>query len=363
MKLSDALANRANNLDLLRLLAALAVIYGHAPGIIGTRSMGDISGLTAGNDYSGSLAVKFFFFASGLVVTNSYMRNPAPVAWGIARVFRIFPALILALVVTAFLIGPAVTALPAGEYLTHPKTLHYVTGNFLSVWKDCCTVYNLPGVFADHPIKGVNGALWTLPSEMKAYLFILAVFVVVRLRWPLLTSAVLVAIVAAGLYSPEQFSVLNSSGAQKRGLLACFVAGVLFSIWKDWIVLRWEVALGLVALAVATYGVRGYPFFYCAALFYGSLVLATWRPFMRLKPPADVSYGVYLYGWPVQQALFFAVPALSLSGHLLAAAVLSIGLGWASWVLVEKRAIGLGRALGTWCQPIRRRPSVPTPAE
>ncbi|EBO0298771.1 acyltransferase, partial [Salmonella enterica] len=72
MLLSSYLKRDNNNLDLVRIIAACMVIYGHAYAISPQVGKDDIIHQLIGFDYSGSLAVKIFFFVSGLVVTNSF---------------------------------------------------------------------------------------------------------------------------------------------------------------------------------------------------------------------------------------------------------------------------------------------------
>ena len=75
MRLSDLLQRDNNNLDIFRLIAAALVIYGHAYAIAPQEGHSDVLVHLLGYDYSGSLAVKLFFFLSGLVVTNSLLHK------------------------------------------------------------------------------------------------------------------------------------------------------------------------------------------------------------------------------------------------------------------------------------------------
>ena len=97
MHLQQLLNPKNNNLDLFRLIAALLVIYGHAPAFIPNAVSTDVVARLLGFDYSGSLAVKFFFMLSGLLVTMSIMARPQPVEFVIKRIARIFPGLLVCL--------------------------------------------------------------------------------------------------------------------------------------------------------------------------------------------------------------------------------------------------------------------------
>ena len=112
--------------------------------------------------YSGAIAVKVFFFISGLLVTNSLLQQKSPVAFVLGRFFRIWPALLVLLLVTALVVGPLCSGLGWREYFMHGDPYRYF-------WKNALlnSDARLPGVFAHNPLPNlVNGALWTLSYEV-----------------------------------------------------------------------------------------------------------------------------------------------------------------------------------------------------
>jgi len=174
MKLEYCLEKERNNFDLLRWIAASAVIFGHAHAIVvnGNATDDNIHALL-GFDYSGSLAVKFFFFLSGLVVTNSVVKNPHALKFFLSRIFRIFPGLIVCVLLSTFVIGVCLTSLTWKEYLVEPQTYSYVRGAVrltLDPWQ-------LPGVFQSNNQHAVNGSLWTLPIEVFLYVCLFSLMV------------------------------------------------------------------------------------------------------------------------------------------------------------------------------------------
>jgi peptidoglycan/LPS O-acetylase OafA/YrhL len=126
MCLSDVLKRGANNFDILRLIAALAVIAGHAYAIAPQPPLQDGIAQILHFDYSRSLAVKFFFFLSGLLVTNSIISNSNPFQFLTKRAFRIFPALFVCLLIAVFIIGPMYTTLPLKQYFSAADTWNYL---------------------------------------------------------------------------------------------------------------------------------------------------------------------------------------------------------------------------------------------
>jgi len=114
----------------------------------------------------GYVAVDVFFVVSGLLVAQSWERSGGVVKYTTARTLRIFPALVVMLLLTVTVLGPAVTVLPIWIYVSAPKTWSYLPHN-LSLLK---MQYSLPGVFFDQPFgPSVNGALWTLFHEVGCY--------------------------------------------------------------------------------------------------------------------------------------------------------------------------------------------------
>ena len=149
-------AHRSNNLDALRLVGALAVIFGHAYHIVGRPFENPV---VAGYPVQ-TLGVIIFFSISGYLITASWSRTRNPVSYLAARSLRIFPALVVVVLVCMFVIGPVVSVLPNSQYFDAPNFWSYL-GNII-----LRPQYELPGVWGDHPYpNAVNGSLWTLPAE------------------------------------------------------------------------------------------------------------------------------------------------------------------------------------------------------
>lgn len=347
MKLSELLRKENNNLDIFRLLAACMVIYGHAYAIAPQAGRTDVVGAWLQHDYSGSLAVKIFFFLSGLVVTNSLLHKRNVLHFVIARFFRIWPALACVVLVCALLLGPWVSTLPASEYFAQAATYHYIRDNLL-----LSTQYALPGVFQENPLKeSINGSLWTLAHEVGAYLALLALFIVGVLRRPWLAVVVGCVLALDPLLGNRLLFTWRPPLSEVDLLAPCFAAGALLALFKERIevnigtVLGWGVLYWLLRPSAHSF------YLFYAALFFGILYLSGLAPVRRLKPAADLSYGVYLWGFPVQQTLQWLWPGQGVVFNQLVALALSLGLGYASWHLVEKRAIAIGQRLIARLQP------------
>jgi peptidoglycan/LPS O-acetylase OafA/YrhL len=292
-----------------------------------------------GYDYSGSLAVKIFFFLSGLVVTNSLLHKRNVLQFLVARFFRIWPALLFVTLGCALLLGPSATALPLGDYFHQVQTYWYVVDNLM-----LRTDYHLPGVFLTNPHKGiVNGSLWTLPHEVGAYLALLGLFVVGVFRLRVLALGVFVLLLVNPLLPERLLFAWRTPQFEVDLLVPCFAMGAVLALYKE----RISVGLGaVVGLALLWWLLRSstYSFyFFYAALFSGILYLSGTRTLLRFKPRSDLSYGVYLWGFPVQQTLLWLIPEQSTLFNQAASLAVALLLGFVSWHLVEKRGIALGQ--------------------
>src|SRR3954468_11634176 len=155
---------RHNNFDLLRLLAALSVIFSHAFLLAENSQDHDpLMILTGGQAILGLAGVFVFFTISGYLITQSFETTRSPFVFLAKRALRIFPGLLGCLLICVFMIGALVTTLPLSEYLARPETYLFLLHNAV-----LDIDYNrLPGVaFWPGNIGGiVNGPLWSLPCE------------------------------------------------------------------------------------------------------------------------------------------------------------------------------------------------------
>src|SRR5690606_36414492 len=155
-----------NNFNLIRLVAAWLVIYGHAWAITGTPGT-DLIGAVTRFKFAGGVAVDVFFVVSGFLIAASLQRNDAR-GYLASRALRILPALVACVALSVFVLGPLLTTAPG--YWRDTLTWDYLWANG-SLW---ASRFFLPGVFGDHPNPAVNGSLWTLPVEARLYLALLA---------------------------------------------------------------------------------------------------------------------------------------------------------------------------------------------
>lgn len=329
---------RGDNLLLLRLLAASLVIYAHSYAINGTPGATDIVTRSGIGIYAGSIAVYLFFVVSGFLVTGSWLRRQALGAFLASRALRIVPAYAACLAGSALVLGPLVTSLPRGDYFAHEETWRYVWHN-LTFPLDM--QWTLPGVFADHPRPAVNGSLWTLPAEVRVYLW-LAVFGVLGLL--LRPSRALLALVLLVALAQATGSLPLLLVKDFLPMAACFALGGLAWLLRRMLPLNPWWLLGLLAMAFALHGTEHYLPAFLLALAYGALWFAyVPKGFLWFNRVGDYSYGLYLWGFPMQQLAVHLFDRPTPTQISLFAWPTALLLAVVSWHLLEKPLLSLRR--------------------
>jgi len=345
-----------NNFDVLRLVAALAVLFGHGfvltAGKLTPETADPVSALlmmaTPWEEAIHEFAVNVFFVISGFLVASSWVRGPRIWRFVTARVLRIFPAAMVCALLTVGTLS-MISTVDAGSYFGSEDTWRFLVKNALIL----STEYHLPGVFEDNPYAGVvNGSLWTLPLEIRCYV-ILAVLGLLGLlqRQALFNLAALA--VAISITVPG-WSQWISGSEDKIRLLVFFVAGAAMFINRRFLPTGGRGILFFLGLTLAyalwPAGMAGEKLLYIILVSHAVLGVAfsRWFTFISLKPLGDWSYGVYLYAFPVQQALVHFFPQ-TFNGWtlLIAASSITCVLAAASWHLIEKRALRLRHRLPT----------------
>ncbi len=336
---------RTNNFGLLRLGLSTLVVLAHSFFMVNGSDKGEpLYEFTGGKFDLGTLAVDGFFIASGFMVSGSLAQGRGTCDFLRRRIFRLYPAFALLWLIQAFVIAPAVsTENFSGYSLQQWGTLLF---NLVTLSGYGYPYGGLLRVFPNNPVPGeMNGSLWTLRYEFGCYLALgfLGCLGLFRRRW--LVSALLIAfwsLYASGIPLPWHriLTALLADGAYWPRFATFFLAGVTFWHWRHAIPRNTGLALAAAGLMLGSFLRPGLiPLVLPAAWTY----LLLWLAYARVQWVAgfgnrvDISYGTYLYAFPIQQLIMVALPkanpwlvlALSLPASLLA--------GLASWHLVEKR--------------------------
>lgn len=339
-RLSDMAGRRENHFNLMRMGLATGVLVSHAfPLALGPGAAQPLEGLLGAN--LGTLCVYVFFALSGFFIAQSFDRSRCGLHFLAARALRLFPALAVMSCLTV--IAAALWVSAADPAAVWREGAAYVLRSMTLVAVD----YTLPGVFQDTPYPGViNGSLWTLFYEVVCYLGVLVLGLLGLFRHPRLCAGVVA--LAAGLCGAVWLAAaagLEMPGRMVRlGQLGLpFAIGVGLYLMRHRVPLSPALALGLAGLAALAHGTALFGPLLVAALSYGAFVLGYARRApgaLRYNRLGDYSYGVYIYAFPVQQAVAWA-GVDSPAGNIALALPVTLVLAVLSWHLVEAPALQL----------------------
>jgi peptidoglycan/LPS O-acetylase OafA/YrhL len=291
----------------------------------------------------GTVAVHAFFAISGHLVTLSWLADPDVGRFVARRLLRILPALVIVVLLSVFALGPLATDRTTAAYFADGETWRYLTSAL--TWP---VRYHLPGVFAQNPIAAVvNGSLWTLPMEMLMYAGIVVLGVAGVLGRPTWLAPLLALTCALGLLAWRLGETHATIVAEidVRWLLVfaiAFLTGAMLAVADDRV--PRSLALAAVALCVGVVLVH-HPLLRVwapIAIAYATVVAGTRpvEPLASVGAENDLSYGMYLYGYPLQQ-IAVAVVGRHVALAMAAAIVSSAGCAWLSWRLIEAPALRL----------------------
>lgn len=348
--LQTCLQSRQNNFDPLRLLFAALVLVAHAFPIAEGVDDPLASSIGVGLGY---LAVAAFFVISGCLIARSFERDPRLTRFVSARLLRIMPGLIVVIVLTALVLGPLVTLLPLGQYFGDPRTWLYLPRNISLFFLQ----YPLPGVFEGNPYgPPINGSLWTLRYEMLGYMLV-PIAAYLGLSRSRAIAAFIVLLVCSAWIVAENATALHP--LLKAGVMCAtpFALGWAANVWKDRLPLSFAFGVLLVLACVLSWGTPIFSLLVVISVCYLTLVLALHPSMPHIPTPfgADLSYGTYIYAFPVQQTLVFLGLTSGWVSNTLLALLITLLLATGSWFLVERRALGL---LHQWFPKTARAPAV-----
>jgi peptidoglycan/LPS O-acetylase OafA/YrhL len=337
--LSDCI-RKGDNLEIIRLLAATGVVFGHsfALAMRGNSGVTEPTSVVLPGTYSGSLAVEAFFFISGFLITNSLMSksNQSLLQFLRARAVRVLPAFIVMLLITTFLMAPLASNSNLLSYWQDPATYRYFFSMLsLELFLNLETIWTIPGTFEGHQSAALNGSLWSLFYEVKLYLISGLGVLVGAYKWPQLGSALcffgLLLTLSQGANQTSNSFVMNAVFMYALGaIVCCHATRLTVSIFPL-----------LIASALVYFfrhtsaGLLLYSLWIASAVIY----FAYADNIVKIKLPGDYSYGLFLWSYPIQQLLAWYWPTLGPYRFFLVSLALSFFFATLSWHLVEKPAL------------------------
>lgn len=341
--LATAYRPEANSLNAIRLVLATMVIASHsypiAFGLIQSRE--PLARVAYDRSEFGAVAVDGFFALSGFLLTSSWGRSRGVADFARRRLLRIYPAFVICVLACIVIVGP-LTVPDVRSYFRNPLTYRLLKYLYLGrFWNE------LPYAFAQNPVPGIiDSSLWTIKYELYCY-GLLVVWGCCRLLQPrpTLAFATTLLIFYAGADRMGLSLPLGLAPSYMPRLTTFFFAGAALYLWRNRVPMRADLfMLGLIlcctfpilrswqAIVLPTAGL------YC--LFY---IGTRQRPVLnRIGRSNDLSYGIYLYAWPIQQLLCQYCVGPGRPWTLTAATLPVVAVvAAASWVLIERPALRL----------------------
>lgn len=296
--LKDTVGQKSENLHFMRFLAAILVIISHSFPF----GMGSLEGewfieLTNSQLTMGGFAVSIFFFCGGYLITMSMEKSKSTFKYFEARIIRLIPPLFFVTFILVIL-GGLLTNLSPIEYYTSAGTWKYLLNSIFIL------THNLPGVFVGN-INGsaVNGALWTLPVEFVCYVLCFIAYklgLINKKRFPWSVPLVILGTIAVwkiGGMIPLAREVIRP--------VLLFYIGMGYWIYREHILLSTKYALiaviGFILCFILNLGNVGMLFFFPYIMM--TLWFGTKQCSSKIGKLGNYSYGIYLWGCPVQQTL------------------------------------------------------------
>lgn len=328
---ADLPAGRDNHFNLIRLLAAAAVLVSHSFPL--TRGMGSEEPLESLTGQSlGAAAVYIFFGISGYMIARSFDRRTDLWSFAAARIARIFPGLLVVLAITAFILGPIAAVVDWRTFFADPRVWTYVPRNLSLRFLQ----FDLPYVFATNIYPGaINGSLWTLFWEVACYAMVVVLGLLGVLRGKCLLGflAIYLAVCVA-------ITITGEPGSWTR-LSFPFVTGMAIYLMRDRIPASAPALVLVCAGALALYLTPLWPLAYGLALAYLALLLghakADWL--LGYNRLGDYSYGTYIYAFPAQQTVAWLVPGITVLEMIALTLPVTLVLAVLSWHLIENPAL------------------------
>lgn len=332
-------AGHDNNFNFLRLLFASLVIVSHGPELADGDRRRELLTRLFGSISFGELAVSCFFLLSGYLIVASWDRRPELLDYSTKRIRRIYPGYFVAFLLSVMVVGP----LSVPTFTSYLKEInwHFLLGNLLQIRQPI-----VAGVFPGTHFDLLNGAMWSISYEFRCYMLVALIGLAGAKYQKGIWLTLLVITIGLLRLTPQldsiRFPGMNyvvENLSELVRLLVFFSSGACFYLFRNQLPLKstWAAAafvlflLGLCKMSLAN-----------TALATAGAYCLFWLAFARVpvlewfKRKDDISYGLYLYGWPIQKLLVLYFPTASPWLLLLPALVLASLAGYLSWNLVEK---------------------------
>ena len=282
-----------------------------------------------------------FFVISGFLIAKSYSMQDHLFIYFIARILRIYPALIVAILFCALIVGGLTTTLPKIQYYQDPVILSYIIGNATLLHIQ----FTLPGVFSNNPYaNAVNGSIWTLPLEMTMYIIVALIGILGFFKTRLAANLVIFIGISVFSILYFHFGLLNHR-IPIWGItpMLGFFLGVLIFINEDYIPLNFFLGCFLIVISFLLSHSSIHSLIEYITLGYWVFLIAYRLPLQKkwITQYGDFSYGIYIFAFPVQQSLVYYLHIINPWYLFILALPITSILAIFSWYCIEQPALKL----------------------
>ncbi|WP_313373531.1 acyltransferase [Chishuiella sp.] len=330
--------NNQNNLNILRLIFASSVIISHSYPL--TNNIEIFQKLTNEQVDLGRLSVEIFFIISGYLIFKSLNFSKSIISYLWKRILRLFPALIVMLIFTTIIV---IFVNTSKNIFLQNDFYSYIPNN-LSLYR---VQYNINGVFENNLYsKTINGSLWTLYYEFTMYLIIIPFIVIKSKKWNLIILIIIFLLLSFfHLFKPNFFhgifKILELNSLEFYRLSLYFIAGSILSLLNLNKIKNNRIIYLLISILILSLYFNIYKFTSIFLLPFIVIIIGlsfnkkTWKFTEKI---GDLSYGIYIYGFLIQQTLmnYFNLNHIELSLYSMFFTVI---LAYLSWHLIEKKAL------------------------
>lgn len=338
--LANHLDLERNSFNLVRLVAALLVLVSHSfsllSGLVETEPLASATPFTLGQH-----AVNAFFVISGLTLAQSLERNPDLIQYAWSRFLRIVPGLFVFGLIFAFVAGPLLTSLRWVDYFGDAHTWLYPA----AILVQFARAVPPHEIFANLPFsEAANNPLWTIKYEIVAYVGLAVFFRLGLMRRPVALFAALALSFVLFMSFPASHDPAGSSWPYQLGRYGfCFLLGMIAFHYRHRLSLSADLLMFPTAMLLICLGTFAEEAAYVALTAHLTLLAGarSYGALTRFTQRSDLSYGTYIYGWPVQQSLILLFPAIGVPGLMFLSLAIVPLFAVASWKLVERPALHL----------------------
>ena len=339
----------------MHLLCALSVIVSHSYALVELQDSEPLLRLT-GNMIASDIGLCGFFTISGYFILNSLVTSRNIFSYLGKRCLRIFPALAVCLVVVVATCSLFYTG--EGSYWVQKETYSFIWRNLILY----PIQWNIPGVFANNYVCTVNGSLWTLAPQFTLYLLIILLFFVRYHRSTIvgLTVAALALVLTKNIVFADKFAhteIMMLNVGLFMPFAQYFVTGIILQTRTHfrtpktrWIIVGIcvLVCVGLMIINANVHAVIALKplMMLCVSVALIMVGEMYWKPVSDVfKRVGDLSYGMYIYSFPIQQMIIASIPGVVPRTVMALTVVIALPIAFASWRIIERPALALKKYL------------------